>query len=182
MNNGYIVIGLVILTVIFLLAVIGVIFFILNQNSNVVIGNRLIVSPNSNTNTNSNTNSNTNTNSNINTILSLLSGSCNPANIGDNRFEPCFLLNTNIQNTARFYDSQTDMTIATINPETVPSAQEICLQFCNSYELPTTCNDVAFSNCVNTFSTTCPIAKNNLINYYAIGRGKISCFPSSTSL
>lgn len=104
-------------------------------------------------------------------------GTCNPVDISDPRFTSCYLLNTNIQDNSRFYDTITDMTIATINPQTVPSATELCIQFCNNTVLPLNCSDPNFQSCVNNLLPNCPIGKSNLINYYPVGRGFISCYP-----
>ena len=106
---------------------------------------------------------------------------CNPVDVSDPRFTKCYLLNTNIQDSSRFYDTVTDMTVATINPQTVPSATELCIQFCNSTTLPLTCSDPNFSSCVAALSSGCPIGKSNLISYFPIGRGFISCYPAKST-
>ena len=142
-----------------------------NQNTNNTT-NQTTNNPN-NTNTNGTTNT---TNNGINTGSTTTN--CNTANISDSRFEPCFLLNTKIQDTSRFYDTTTQLTIATIDPQTVPTSTEICAELCKNLNIPLDCLEANFQDCVNSFNPLCPIAKNNLTNYYAIGRGKISCFPS----
>ena len=77
------------------------------------------------------------------------------------------------------------MTIANIPPQTVPSADQLCVQFCTQTELPLNCVDGAEGACLEKLrSTNCgnavsqAVAKNNLSIYYALGRGKISCYDS----
>lgn len=103
----------------------------------------------------------------------------NLPNVTDSRFTPCFLLNTNIQNTQRYYDTENDVTIANIDLKSVETVEQLCTQFCDKTQLPTTCLDDSYNKCLNRFPIgNCglePAAKQNLNIFYPIGRGKISC-------
>lgn len=105
------------------------------------------------------------------------------------QFTPCYQFNSSIPD-QRYYDSQNDWTVLQLDRSVVPSAAQVCIEFCSQVQFPDpqtfTClsQDTTYNNCMTALSPVgCndaaqPVAKSGSIYYYAIGRGRVSCYPS----
>jgi hypothetical protein len=103
--------------------------------------------------------------------------------VKSSQFESCYTLNGN-PDPQRYYDIRNDWTVLPLNPQVVPSAQQVCLEFCPQVQLPSSCltEDSLYLSCLNKLAPTgcsdpaIPVAKSGSLEYYAIGRGKVSCY------
>lgn len=102
-----------------------------------------------------------------------------------NQFEPCCNLN-GVPN-QRYYDKINDWTVVGLPPEDSPSAEQICIEFCDQLQLPSDCisKSLAYNNCIETLApTNCtdpaqPAAKMGTRPFFVVGRGKNNCLPCS---
>lgn len=101
------------------------------------------------------------------------------------RFEPCRTLDGN-PDPQRFYDTLNDWTILPLDPQIAPSAQQICIEYCPQTQLsPYGClsEDQQYLDCISKLypegcsDPAVPVARNGSLEYYVIGRGKVSCYP-----
>jgi len=97
----------------------------------------------------------------------------------------CYSLSGNLDSN-RFYDPINNWTITPVDSLTLPTAEQICIDYCDQVVLPNTCvssND-EYISCMNRLKpNNCsepiyPVAKKNTTYYYPIGAGKVSCYPS----
>jgi len=110
------------------------------------------------------------------------------------RFEPCYLFNSNSQNNSSYYDKKNDWTVSLFSsPEAVPPASQVCLEFCQQVQLSSDNSqiqcvgqDEKYHACLDAlFPVKCtdpavPVARSGSSLYYAIGRGKVLCYPPLT--
>jgi hypothetical protein len=100
------------------------------------------------------------------------------------RFQPCFNL-AGVQNQS-YYDTHNNWTVLPFDRRVAPPEEQICSEFCSQIQLPNKCltQTQEYNNCVEALSPireNCtdparPVARFGSRLYYAIGKGKISCY------
>lgn len=100
------------------------------------------------------------------------------------RFETCQTLE-GYDDPQRFYDTHNNWTILPLDPAVIPSAGQICIQYCSQTELSqNSCitRDEDYNDCVDKLAPiecsdpAVPVARNGTVMYYTIGRGRVSCY------
>jgi len=110
--------------------------------------------------------------------------------VSTSQFEPCLTLE-GFPDIHRYYDRINNWTVLPLDYEIIPSAQQVCIQFCPQVQLPSL-TSTPFSQCITEDETylacleklspiecanpAVPVARNGSAQYYAIGRGKVSCY------
>ena len=104
------------------------------------------------------------------------------------RFEPCFNIGTNIQGQG-YYDKVNDWTVLPLDRPVIPPAEQVCIEFCTQTQLPSECvtQTKEYADCIQKLSpetTGCtdpaqPVSRKGSRNYYAIGKGKVSCYEAN---
>lgn len=110
-------------------------------------------------------------------------------------FQECYLFNSSSQDGQRYYDTTNDWTVVQFDsPQSVPGATQVCQEFCDQLQLPTsttstaTCTGqgAAYNNCISQiYPTNCtdpavPVAVKGADYFYVVGKGKVSCYPPAS--
>lgn len=103
----------------------------------------------------------------------------------NNQFIPCYTISGNLDSN-RYYDPINNWTITPVDSLTLPTAEQICIEYCTQVVLPNTCVSMnsEYTSCMdklkpnNCSEPIYPVAKKNTTYYYPIGAGRVSCYES----
>ena len=105
--------------------------------------------------------------------------------VSSEQFIPCLTL-LGDPDSQRYYDRLNNWTVLPLDPVIAPSAQQICVQYCPQVQLgsnnPCITENEEYLKCLELLSPVqcsdpaVPVARKGSQEYYAIGRGKVSCY------
>ncbi len=101
------------------------------------------------------------------------------------QFIPCLTL-LGDPDSQRYYDRLNNWTVLPLDPVITPSSQQICVQYCPQVQLgsndPCITENEEYLKCLELLAPVgcsdpaVPVARKGSQEYYAIGRGKVSCY------